>query len=98
VLLEGNSFGTVHGPHVDHLHNGRFSGTFVLPPVAPERHDCLTVGDEPLGHHGEAIADFPERQAAGPGRRIVALSWLARSPGCHNLTWGADRRLGCVIA
>ena len=60
VLLEGNSLATVHGPHVDHLHNGRFSGTLVLPPVAPERHDCLTVGDELLGHHGEVIADFPE--------------------------------------
>ena len=53
VLLEGNSLATVHGPHVDHLHDGRFPGTLVLPPVAPERHDCLTVGDELLGHHGE---------------------------------------------
>jgi hypothetical protein len=31
----------------------------VLPPVAPERHDCVTVGDELLGHHGEVIARFP---------------------------------------
>ncbi len=60
VLLEGNSFATVHSPHVDHLHNGRLSGALVLPPVAPERHDCVTVGDELLGHHREVIADFPE--------------------------------------
>ena len=60
VLLEGNSFATVHSPHVDHLHNGLLSGTLVLPPVAPERHDCVTVGDELLGHHREVIADFPE--------------------------------------
>ena len=60
MLLEGNSFAAVHGPHVGHLHNGRFSGTLVLPPVAPERHDGLTVGDELLGHHGEGVADFPE--------------------------------------
>jgi hypothetical protein len=43
VLLEGNSFAAVHGPHVDHLHSGGFSGTLVLPRVAPERHDCVTV-------------------------------------------------------
>ena len=59
MLLEGNSFETVHSPHVDHLHNGLLSGTLVLPPVAPERHDCVTVGDELLGHHGEVIARFP---------------------------------------
>jgi hypothetical protein len=28
---------------VDHLHSGGFSGTLVLPRVAPERHDCVTV-------------------------------------------------------
>jgi hypothetical protein len=32
----------------------------VLPPVAPEQHDCVTVGDELLGYHREVIADFPE--------------------------------------
>src|ERR1039458_7630384 len=46
VLLEGNSFATVHSPHVDHLHNGWLSRALVLPPVVPERHDCVTVGDE----------------------------------------------------
>jgi hypothetical protein len=52
VLLEGNGFAAVHGPHVGHLHDDRFSGTLVLPPVAPERHDGLTVGDELVGHRG----------------------------------------------
>ena len=32
VLLEGDSFATVQSPYVDHLHNGLFSGTLVLPP------------------------------------------------------------------
>jgi hypothetical protein len=46
VLLEGNSLAAVHGPHVNHLHHGRLPGTLVLPPVAPERHDRLTISDE----------------------------------------------------
>lgn len=60
VLLEGNSFASVHGPHVGHLHKGRLSGALVLPAVGPEHHNCVALGDELLGHDREAFADFPE--------------------------------------
>src|SRR5664280_292949 len=59
VLLEGDSFAAVHGPHMDHLHYGRLSGALVLPLVAPDGHDGVTVGDELLGHRREVIADLP---------------------------------------
>ena len=57
MLLEGNSFAAVHGPHVNHLHHGRFPGILVLPPVAPERHDFGTELDRGAVTD-DAIADW----------------------------------------
>jgi hypothetical protein len=56
VLLEGNGFAAVHGPHVNHLHHGRFPG--ILASTRSSRAPRLRNRAGPRRVTDDAIADW----------------------------------------